>query len=122
MTSVAPSTSTLPSALICPINCAPFVDPVIAEDGNTYERSAIEQWFSTGQRTSPLTRQRISTTLIPNRAVREEVERLTATASTAAAAAVDTSATTGTGAETVVLDGPLSTAAFYDDARHLLHV
>jgi len=85
---------------------------VIAEDGNTYERSAIEQWFATGQRTSPLTRQRMSTTLLPNRAIREEVERLTAAAVPAAAAA----------AAPVVVDGPLSTAAFYDEARHLLHV
>ena len=28
-------------------------DPVLATDGHTYERSAIEQWFATGKKTSP---------------------------------------------------------------------
>jgi uncharacterized protein len=30
-------------------------NPVIAADGHSYERGAIERWFSTGHNTSPLT-------------------------------------------------------------------
>ena len=34
----------------CPITEAPFQDPVVAADGHTYERYAIEHWFRSGQR------------------------------------------------------------------------
>ena len=36
--------------LNCPITLAPFVDPVVASDGHTYERNAIEAWFNAGYR------------------------------------------------------------------------
>ena len=32
-------------AALCPILHAPFREPVVAEDGHTYERSAIEAWL-----------------------------------------------------------------------------
>ena len=32
--------------LTCPITCELFIDPVIAADGTTYERSAIEEWMA----------------------------------------------------------------------------
>jgi hypothetical protein len=46
------------SSIRCPITLEPFVDPVIASDGHTYERSAIMQLFSMDRslRVSPLTR------------------------------------------------------------------
>lgn len=47
-------------------------DPVVALDGNTYERSAITEWFRRNN-TSPMTNQHIGTTLIPNRVVRSEI-------------------------------------------------
>lgn len=31
--------------LVCPITCEPFVDPVVASDGHTYERAAIVMWI-----------------------------------------------------------------------------
>ena len=68
--------SSFPDTLLCPITRVPFVDPVIADDGRTYERSAIEHWFSMGHHTSPLTAVAISTRLIPNRSLKDEVERL----------------------------------------------
>ena len=40
--------------LLCPITHSLPVDPVTAEDGNIYERSAIEEWLK-GQQRSPLT-------------------------------------------------------------------
>jgi len=38
---------------LCPITYDLLSDPVIAADGNTYERAAIEKWISKTQ-TSPL--------------------------------------------------------------------
>jgi hypothetical protein len=42
--------------LICPITLQMFRDPVVAGDGQTYERAAIVQWI-TEHGTSPITRQ-----------------------------------------------------------------
>lgn len=39
-----------PKELICPITQELMVDPVFAEDGFSYERIAMERWFSTGNR------------------------------------------------------------------------
>tara|TARA_Y100001970_G_C13957912_1_gene711669 strand:- start:320 stop:865 length:546 start_codon:yes stop_codon:yes gene_type:complete len=51
--------------LICPITQELFIDPVIAEDGQVYEREAIEEWFRTYPSTrSPITRERIGTRLM----------------------------------------------------------
>ena len=36
----------VPRDLLCPISHALMMDPVVAEDGFTYERQAIEQWFA----------------------------------------------------------------------------
>jgi hypothetical protein len=46
-------------ALTCPITLDLFVDPVLANDGHTYERSAIVEWVKLNE-TSPLTRQTIT--------------------------------------------------------------
>ncbi len=46
-------------SLLCPLTLELFRDPVLAQDGHTYERDAIEEWIrKTG--TSPITRQPIS--------------------------------------------------------------
>ena len=46
-------------------------DPVLAADGYTYERSAIERWFRAGHRSSPMTNAVLtSTTLHSNHALR----------------------------------------------------
>ena len=103
------SSSTIPSALLCPITCVPFVDPVLAEDGVTYERSAIQRWFASGKTTSPMTRSVMSTKLIPNRAVKDEVERLQACAAPAPAAAPEKG------------DAGVTVTATYDPERRLLH-
>jgi hypothetical protein len=44
----------LPGMPDCPITGAPMVDPVVAADGHTYERSAITRWMQTSDK-SPLT-------------------------------------------------------------------
>jgi len=43
-------------ALTCPITLELFVDPVLASDGYTYERSAIIEWIKHHNGTSPMTR------------------------------------------------------------------
>ena len=54
----------------CPITNDIMYDPVIASDGHTYERKAIEKWLEE-HKTSPITRQNISSyNLISNRAVK----------------------------------------------------
>ena len=64
---------------ICPITRIPFEDPVIASDGFTYEREAIEQWLRSNNR-SPQTNQVLtSRILIPNRTLRSQLETTTAT-------------------------------------------
>ena len=59
-------------AFYCPISYQLMDDPVIDDDGNTYERSAIEEWLRrTG--TSPITRNYIRD-LRPNRMVKDLIE------------------------------------------------
>jgi hypothetical protein len=42
---VEPSSSGPPNELLCPITSDIMVDPVVAADGYSYERQAIEEWF-----------------------------------------------------------------------------
>ena len=51
---LAAETPEEPSELTCPITNEIMTDPVFTEDGQTYERAAIERWLSTHS-TSPLT-------------------------------------------------------------------
>ena len=52
-----------------------MIDPVVASDGFTYERSGIEQWFASGKRTSPFTREPLATQiLIPNRSIKSAID------------------------------------------------
>jgi len=49
---------------LCPITFSLPVDPVIAEDGKVYERSAIEEWLKQ-QHKSPVTNLAMGTKLLP---------------------------------------------------------
>ena len=53
-------------------------NPVVAEDGHTYERAAIARWLSE-KNSSPLTGQPIGTRLIPNHAVKSMIANLSST-------------------------------------------
>lgn len=61
----------------CPITHDLPVDPVIAEDGRTYERSAIEEYFRRGGEIprSPVTNLPVGTQLIPAFGVRNMLEK-----------------------------------------------
>jgi hypothetical protein len=59
-------------ALTCPITLELFIDPVLASDGHTYERSAIIEWIKHHHGTSPMTRQTVKIQeLKPNRIVKQ---------------------------------------------------
>ncbi|BDA48849.1 probable U-box domain-containing protein 36 at C-terminar half [Coccomyxa sp. Obi] len=59
-----------PPLLICPITLL-LEDPVVAADGFTYSRSAIERWLRDGRSTSPMTNQRLAHKhLTPNNTIR----------------------------------------------------
>ena len=49
--------SSLPSEYACPITGDIMHDPVVAADGVTYERTAIETWMVKGNLISPMTKQ-----------------------------------------------------------------
>eukprot|EP00966_Prymnesium_polylepis_P083383 1931618-Prymnesium_polylepis.1 len=60
----------VPDWIICPITYGVMVDPVILDDGHTYERGAVTRWLRDND-TSPSTGVTLSSTaLIPNLAVR----------------------------------------------------
>lgn len=53
------------NCFLCPITRQPMKEPVIAMDGHSYEKSAIERWFQKSDK-SPVTNATISKMLIPN--------------------------------------------------------
>ncbi|CAF1044488.1 unnamed protein product [Didymodactylos carnosus] len=61
-------------SLLCPITLELFHNPVLAEDGHTYEEQAIIDWINKNG-TSPITRQPLSVEqLRPNYAIKKMIE------------------------------------------------
>jgi len=61
--------------IICPISREIMVDPVMCDDGFTYERKNIEEWFKVSNK-SPLTNLRLnSKKLMPNTILRQLIEQ-----------------------------------------------
>lgn len=62
-----------PRELICPITQEVLRDPVVAEDGHTYERRSLVTWYTMGRDRSPVTNALLMNTnvenLVPNLAV-----------------------------------------------------
>ena len=67
------------STLKCPITSSFMFDPVTAEDGHIYERTAIEEWLKRNG-SSPITREKMGTKLLPSVVVRVLTEDLLKTA------------------------------------------
>jgi U-box domain len=65
----------IPHSFLCPITQSIFVDPVIASDGFSYERSAIERWFRTSDK-SPVTGMKITRLIFPNHSLRGAIDEL----------------------------------------------
>jgi len=67
----------IPDECFCPITQEIMEDPVIAQDGHTYERQAIKRWLDMGKRISPKTGARLlSTELTPNHTMRSLIQDL----------------------------------------------
>ena len=65
-----------PSEFYCPISHEVMRDPVVDTEGNSYERSAIEEWLSRNA-SSPVTRQPLSKSqLKPNRALKDAIDHM----------------------------------------------
>lgn len=67
--------SDFPLDFCCPITKQPMVNPVICEDGNTYEKYAIEKWLE-GNELSPFDKKPIGKLLIPNNSVKKMIKGL----------------------------------------------
>ncbi|KAF6732651.1 WD repeat, SAM and U-box domain-containing protein 1 [Oryzias melastigma] len=68
--------SGIPDEFTCPITRELMREPVIAADGYSYEREAIESWINTKNRTSPMTNLPLLTTLLtPNHTLKMAIGR-----------------------------------------------
>jgi hypothetical protein len=67
------NTNSIPDSFLCPLSYLIMVDPVIAEDGHTYEREVIMRWLTNHSGYSPITRQKIGTTFTSNVAVKQKI-------------------------------------------------
>ncbi|XP_053452895.1 WD repeat, SAM and U-box domain-containing protein 1 isoform X2 [Nycticebus coucang] len=76
MSKVKSISSGMPDEFICPITRELMTDPVIASDGYSYEREAMERWISKKKRTSPMTNLVLpSLVLTPNRTLKMAINR-----------------------------------------------
>jgi len=70
----APVLEDYPPMFVCPITQELMKDPVIASDGHTYERAAIEKWTREGRNVSPMTNEPLSGgALVPNRNLKSAI-------------------------------------------------
>ncbi|XP_031573576.1 WD repeat, SAM and U-box domain-containing protein 1-like isoform X2 [Actinia tenebrosa] len=66
----------IPDEYLCPISREVMTDPVIAADGYSYDRNAIELWLRSGRLTSPMTNAPLrNATLTPNRMLKNIINR-----------------------------------------------
>ena len=66
--------ATAPDEYLCPITCEVMEDPVMADDGQTYERAAIATWVA-GHGTSPMTRQPMDDRFLSIRGLKAAIVR-----------------------------------------------
>ena len=70
-----PNPQTVPDGFLCPITGEIMKDPVIDNEGISYEREAIKEWLRRGNTTSPITRQPLQLCdLRPNVDLRKSIE------------------------------------------------
>jgi len=60
--------------LLCPITRCVFEDPVILEDGFTYERDAIERWLASNNRSPSTNAVLRSKAVVSNIALRQQIQ------------------------------------------------
>lgn len=67
---------TIPYLFRCPISLDLFKDPVTLCTGQTYDRSSIEKWMSTGNLTCPVTMQKLhDPTIVPNHTLKHLIDQ-----------------------------------------------
>ncbi|XP_075567021.1 WD repeat, SAM and U-box domain-containing protein 1 isoform X3 [Pelecanus crispus] len=67
---------TIPDEFLCPITRELMKDPVIAADGYSYEKEAMENWITNKRRSSPMTNLPLpSLMLTPNRTLKMAISR-----------------------------------------------
>jgi hypothetical protein len=66
----------LQEACTCPCTLTRFVDPVICDDGQTYERAFIEEWLKTNDISPSTNAKLVHKHLIPNIVLRGVIEEL----------------------------------------------
>ncbi|KAG8191908.1 hypothetical protein JTE90_019842 [Oedothorax gibbosus] len=60
----------------CPITQDVMRNPVVAADGYSYEKQAIEEWFESGKETSPMTNEKLAhKLLIPNHVLQQLIQK-----------------------------------------------
>ncbi len=65
----------IPDHYCCPITLQVMREPVLADDGYSYEKEAIESWVTKSSGSSPITRQKIGLdTLRINRVLKQEID------------------------------------------------
>ncbi len=63
----------IPSEMMCPITRSPMTQPVVAEDGFTYQADQIQMWLKK-RATSPMTGKSIGSTLIANHTLKALIQ------------------------------------------------
>jgi hypothetical protein len=64
----------MPKDFICPITLKLMEDPVLASDGHSYERTAIERWLRANNRSPKTNTYMSSNTVYPNHALKALIE------------------------------------------------
>ncbi|NXC39246.1 WSDU1 protein, partial [Penelope pileata] len=73
---MVPVSSAVPDEFLCPITRELMKDPVIAADGYSYEKEAMENWISKKRRCSPMTNLPLHTLMLtPNRTLKMAISR-----------------------------------------------
>ena len=62
----------IPSDYLCPISLDIMLDPVVLDDGFTYDRKEIKRWFKQS-RLSPMTNEKVSEKMIPNKTLKSAI-------------------------------------------------
>ncbi|XP_025893929.1 WD repeat, SAM and U-box domain-containing protein 1 [Nothoprocta perdicaria] len=66
----------IPDEFLCPITRELMKEPVIAADGYSYEKEALENWLSSKRRSSPMTNLPLPSVLLtPNRSLKTAISR-----------------------------------------------
>lgn len=64
----------IPDYLICKITLQLMEEPVLSEEGFTYEKKVLEEHYRLKGTVEPITRRKVEGTLFPNHAIKQATE------------------------------------------------